>query len=137
MRPELDAKLRANYPLIFTAEPIADPDDPDLPATPSPFASWGFECGDGWYDLVDTLCAALQIETKNGAPQVLALQVKEKLGGLRFHARGQNEVHEGMIGLAEMLSVRLCEVCGNRGSILRDGGIRTRCAEHQHTGDVI
>ncbi|MGF6636517.1 hypothetical protein OKW39_003668 [Paraburkholderia sp. MM6662-R1] len=132
MRPELDAKLRANYPLIFTADTVADPDDPDLPAMPSAFASWGFECGDGWYDLIDALCAALQNATANGAPQVVATQVKEKFGTLRFYASGHNSAQDGMIELAEMLSARLCELCGNRGRLYRDEWIRTRCPEHEH-----
>ncbi|MGF6289652.1 hypothetical protein [Paraburkholderia youngii] len=132
MSPELDAKLRANYPLIFAAEPIADPAEPDLPATPSPFASWGFECGDGWFDLIDALCATLQNATANGAPQVVATQVKEKFGTLRFYTSDHDSAQDGMIELAEMLSAHLCELCGNRGRLYRDEWlIRTRCPEHQ------
>ena len=135
MSPELDATLRADYPLIFVCEPAFDPDEPNAPAMPSPFATWGFECGDGWYDLIDALCLNLQNATKNGAPQVVARQVKEKLGGLRFCADGSNDEQAGMTRLAESLSVRICEVCGNRGKLLRNGGIRTRCAEHEKTDD--
>ncbi|NVH73679.1 hypothetical protein FSB08_14155 [Paraburkholderia sp. JPY432] len=131
MSPELGARLRANYPLIFTAESISDPGYPDLPAMPSAFASWGFECGDGWFDLIDALCATLQNATANGAPQVVATQVKEKFGVLRFYANGHNAVQEGMIELAEIISSRLCEVCGNRGRVIRDEWIRTRCPEHE------
>ncbi|MEX3897837.1 hypothetical protein [Paraburkholderia sp. BR10954] len=131
MRPELSAQLRAAYALIFNVEPIANPDDPDMPAIPSAFASWGFECADGWFDLIDVLCATLQNATANGAPQVVATQVKEKFGVLRFYANGHNAVQEGMIELAEMISARLCEVCGNRGRVIRDQWIRTRCPEHE------
>jgi hypothetical protein len=88
LSPELDAKLRANYPLIFTVEPMVDPDDPGMPALPSSLATWGFECGDGWYELIDALCLNLQHATKHGAPQVVATQVKEKFGALGFHTRG-------------------------------------------------
>ncbi|KAA1013175.1 hypothetical protein FVF58_10430 [Paraburkholderia panacisoli] len=132
MSPELEAKLRADYPLIFTAEPIGDPDDPDVPAVLTLCATWGFECGDGWYDLIDVLCLNLQYATKNGAPQVVARQVKEKFGGLRFYAGGPNDEQAGMIQVAASMSTRLCEVCGNRGKLVRNGWIKTRCAEHEN-----
>jgi hypothetical protein len=128
LSPELDAKLRADYPLIFTAEPICDPDEP---AMPSPFATWGFECGDGWYDLVDALCLNLQHATKNGAPQVVASQVKAKFGTLRFYVGGRNDEQAGMIQLAETMSARICEMCGNRGKLIRGDWIKTRCPEHE------
>ena len=132
MNPELDARLRADYPLIFALAPIADPDDPDVPALPSSIATWGIQCGDGWYYLIDALCAMLQHATTNGAPQVIATDVKEKFGGLRFHCRGHNDEQEGMITLAEYMSGRLCEICGNRGTVLRSGWVKTRCPEHEN-----
>jgi hypothetical protein len=61
---------------------------------------------------------------------VIATQVKEKFGTLRFYTCGQNDEHEGMIGLAEAMSARLREVCGNRGRIVEDRWLRTRCPEH-------
>ncbi|MEX3963340.1 hypothetical protein AB4Y42_14145 [Paraburkholderia sp. EG286B] len=130
MKPELDAKLRADYPLIFSTERIADPDDSDEPPVPSPFAAWGFECSDGWYDLLDALCMKLQQATKNGAPQVVVSQVKEKFGRLRFYASGPSDEQTGMIELAEAMSARLCERCGNRGTLIQTGWMRTRCPEH-------
>ncbi|CAD6529278.1 hypothetical protein LMG27952_02282 [Paraburkholderia hiiakae] len=131
MSPELEAKLRADYPQIFTAEPIGDPDDPDFPAAPTLIATWGFECGDGWYDLLDVLCLNLQYAKKIGAPQVVARQVKEKFGGLRFYADGPNDYQSGMIQVAMLMSTRLCEVCGNRGRLVGDDWMKTRCPEHE------
>jgi hypothetical protein len=128
LSPQLDAKLRADYPLIFT---IGPPADPDMPALPSTLVTWGFECGDGWYELIDALCLNLQHATKNGAPQVVATQVKEKFGALSFHTRGVNDEQEGMISLAETMSARLCDVCGNRGRLIRAGWVRCRCPQHE------
>ncbi|SIT40624.1 conserved hypothetical protein [Paraburkholderia ribeironis] len=132
MSPELDAKLRADYPLIFTVDPVGDPYDLDMPPVPSAFATWGFECGDGWYDLLNALCLNLQHATKRGASQVVAIQVKEKFGGLCFYANGPDADQAGMIELAETMSKQLCEVCGNRGKTIRNGGIKTRCLEHEN-----
>ncbi|MGF6447121.1 hypothetical protein [Paraburkholderia youngii] len=132
MSPELDAKLRAHYPAIFTVDPVGDPYDLDGPPVPSAFATWGFECGDGWYDLLNALCLNLQHATKCGASQVVAVQVKEKFGGLCFYANGPDAEQAGMIELAETMSKQLCEVCGNRGKAIRNGGIKTRCPEHEN-----
>lgn len=132
MSPELEAKLRADHPSIFTADPIRDPDDPDVPAEPTLCAIWGCECGDGWYDLIDVLCLNLEYATKNGAPQVVVRQVKEKFGALRFYADGQNDEQAAMIQVAASMSTRLCEVCGNRGKLIRNDWIRTRCPEHDN-----
>jgi hypothetical protein len=87
LSPELDAKLRASYPHIFVVEPTAAHDERNAGLTQSPFSHWGFECGDGWYDLIDALCSSLQNATENDAPQVVVVQVKEKLGSLRFYAQ--------------------------------------------------
>ena len=47
---------------------------------------WGIDTGDGWYDLIDTLCGLLQFNTdRNRCPQVEATQVKEKYGTLSFY----------------------------------------------------
>ncbi|MGF6511308.1 hypothetical protein [Paraburkholderia sp. 32] len=128
MSPELDAKLCADYPLIFD---ITAAVDPDAPALLSSFAAWGFECGDGWYDLIDALCWNLQQATKNGGPQVVASQVKEKFGGLRFHVSAPSEEQIRMIELAETMSARLCEIRGNRGKLIQTNWVRTRCSEHE------
>jgi len=132
MSPELAAKLRGDYPLIFAVMPPLESEDADVPVLPSPFAIWGFECGDGWCGLLDALCLSLQhATTKYGSPQVIASQVKEKFGGLRFYTCGHDAYQDGMIELAAAMSVRICEVCGNRGRIVRNGWIKTRCVEHE------
>ena len=46
-------------------------------------------------------------------PQVVALQVKEKFGTLRFYYSGGDEAIEGMVGLAEQMSGTTCEECGS------------------------
>lgn len=94
---------------------------------------WGFDVGDGWYHLIYTLCEELQRETGQGAPQVVALQVKEKFGGLRFYADGANARQVAMIDFAEAVSLRICETCGGPGELgqSHSGWYRTRCALHR------
>lgn len=62
--------------------------------------------------------------------QVVAVQVKEKFGGLRFYYEGGDETIYGMVRMAESMSVRTCEVCGNLGKPRNTGWIRTLCDVH-------
>lgn len=95
MSPDLDKTLCAKYPLIFKnrhASPME-----------SCFA-FGFECGDGWYGVIDAMCEALTYTYTIGLelegedvkkfgkdfitvtpPQVICDQCKEKFGTLRFY----------------------------------------------------
>lgn len=50
MRKDLDEALCAKYPLIFQDR------NADMRTTAM---CWGFECGDGWYNLIDVLCSKL------------------------------------------------------------------------------
>jgi hypothetical protein len=130
MRKELDEKLVKKYPKIF-----ADRNE-DMRKTAM---CWGFSCGDGWYDIIDTLCDCIQNyidnhnrREENSVEQVVATQVKEKFGGLRFYIRGGDEKISGIISFVELYSTKVCEVCGNRGKIRDDGAwIRTLCDEHK------
>ena len=120
MSPELDKRLCEDFPKIF-AQRNGSPKE-------TAFA-FGFECSDGWYDLIDVLCANIQNHIKYGrdVSQVVAMQVKEKFGTLRFYAHGGDEYISGLITMAESMSSRICELCGNRGKIIDDGWITTRC----------
>lgn len=122
MRNDLDTLLCERYPNIFANrhKPVQDST-----------MGRGFECGDGWFSLINTLCERLQFWTDhNNAPQAVALQVKEKFGSLRFYARGVDAEQAGMISMAQAMSEKICEICGNPGSLRTDGWHRTRCNQH-------
>jgi hypothetical protein len=79
MSPQLQESLFARYPLIF-AERALGPQQTAI--------ARGIEAPDAWYWLIDGLCAALQRSTgEREEPQIVATQVKEKLGRLRFYVR--------------------------------------------------
>lgn len=105
-------------------------------ATADATMPWRVMCGDGWFDLLDTLCAQLQFATdRNGAPQVVAVQVKEKFGTLSFYCKDGSEAQRGMIAMAAAMSARLCERCGQPGQTLVDNGLwQTRCPSHAPEG---
>jgi len=120
MKKELQDKLFEKYPLIFRQK--------DRPATETCMC-WGICCGDGWYNIIDTLCHSIQshVFSTGGDARVEATQVKEKYGGLRFYYSGGNEYIRGLAGMAESLSCRTCEECGSPGMQNDKGWISTLC----------
>ena len=141
MRKELDELLCSRYPKIFANR------NGDMTTTAM---CWGFDCGDGWFDIINQLCANIQehidwrnstrerllkdnphnIKIPDEVPQVVAAQVKEKFGTLRFYTDGGDAVTRGMERMAESMSAVTCEMCGNKGKVRYGGWIRTLCDEH-------
>ena len=62
--------------------------------------------------------------------QVVAVQVKEKFGSLRFYYEGGDDYIRGLVSLAESLSHRTCEQCGSPGVGRGGGWIQTLCDLH-------
>lgn len=92
---------------------------------------WGFECEDGWFDLIYKLSKDL---TDLDAT-VEASQVKEKFGGLRFYTSGSgvslataDKVFK-LIDIAEDESYETCEQCGTKENVSQNkhGWIFTLC----------
>lgn len=146
MREELDSKLCETYPLLFKNR--------NAPMTETCMC-WGFDHGDGWYEIINQLCANIQSHIdwshKNNAwdlkwnsehpdqqrevrtivPQVVVDQVKEKFGTLRFYYSGGDDVIDGMVRMAESMSAVTCEECGSPGETGGKGWISTLCQKHR------
>jgi len=114
--------------------------------------AYGFECDDGWYNLIDELCTKITELDKEKV--VKAVQIKEKLGGLRFYIHGSfiidflgqaslemkddskeqppKDVHD-LIHAYQDRSYSICEVCGKPGQICmtQSHWYKTVCKEHR------
>ena len=111
----------------------------------------GFCIGEGWWQIVESLCANIQshIDWNNDTrerllkdnpydhkipdelSQVYIHQIKEKFGGLRFYYQGGDKTIQGMVRMAEAWADKTCEKCGNKGTIRHGGWMRTLCDEHE------
>lgn len=93
----------------------------------------GIECGPGWFPLIDALCHRLTLDARSrDAVLPPVRQVKEKLGGLRFHMFNTTARQRGMIAFAIAMSEHVCEVCGHHGTNRpTTTGLATRCARHR------
>lgn len=120
MKAELQNKLYKKYPKIFAQK--------DLTIQES-CMPWGFDCGDGWYWLIDNLCDCMQrYIDANNVYQVEAIQVKEKYGTLSFYTHGGDDTIGGMVWLAESISGTICESCGSTENVTQTKGwIYTIC----------
>jgi hypothetical protein len=126
MKKELDRQLCEKYPELFRGR---------HKSMMETLMCWGFECDDGWFEIIDNLCLELTEYCKKHdieIPEVV--QVKEKFGGLRFYLGGIHKDHFDaiykIISKAEGLSYVTCEVCGLPGKPNKEGWIRTTCPEH-------
>jgi len=95
---------------------------------------FGFEHGDGWFDLVWRLFERLEplvvaAEEKTEQPFQI-LQMKQKFGSLRVRSSFMNDEISALIDGAELESMRTCDVCGKPGTRRGGGWIETRCDEH-------
>lgn len=101
----------------------------------------GFECGDGWFDLIYKLAQDIEAVAREsglspGSPEwPLCRQVKEKMGSLRFVVfavdgiTGLNERISDLRHSALNQSLRICEYCGRPGEFAQDR-MATLCPEH-------
>jgi hypothetical protein len=97
--------------------------------------SFGIECGLGWYELISSVCWRIFQHDKNIADRnyipVKFDQIKEKFGGLRLYYSGGDDYVRGLVSLAEELSYKICEVCGDKGKPNKDGWISVLCDKHR------
>lgn len=125
MSPELTKQLYDKFPDLFKEK--------DLPPEQSNMY-WGFQCSDGWYNIIFTLCSLIQIHQKSQKPDykpVVVQQVKEKFGTLRFYYTGGDDTVLGMVAYAEAISGMTCEICGDRGTTdWKRSWVKTVCSKH-------
>ncbi len=104
----------------------------------TPFVYWGFECGDGWFTLIKEL--AEKLNQLPESEEFKVVQVKEKLGTLRFYMRAKDGRKSDalphsildLIRQVESQSAVTCEACGNPGKLSHKGGWwKTRCSKTQ------
>jgi len=141
MNEMLDKKLCEAYPKIFVNRNAS---------VQTTAMCWGFQHGDGWYNIINNLCRCIQhhIDTTNElrellldenpyniqipdfVQQVVAEQVKEKFGNLRFYYTGGDEFIRGLVNMAEMMTGVTCEDCGAPGHTKGANWLRTVCDIH-------
>ncbi len=117
MNQELEDKLYNEFPKLY----------------PSWYALFcGFECGDGWFDLLWELSEKIVplLDDRDEMPNY-CLQVKEKYGRLCFYMNFSTEKIDDILEEFEDKSSHICEECGKEGKTRGGRWVRTVCDEHQ------
>jgi len=141
MNTELQNRLYEKYPQLFVNK--------DKTPMQSPMC-FGIETGEGWYEILSSLCWMIKQyedsiiwqtewnqktnpEYKSDYFPVKFDQIKEKYGGLRVYFSGGDQYIEGLVSMAEAMSYKICDVCGNKGEANKQGWISTRCEAHKNS----
>jgi hypothetical protein len=148
MKKELDEKLCREFPRLYRDR------YGDMTTTSM---CWGFDVGDGWFDLIYKASQKIEAEIKSMKPtcewcdqgchapfengctgpdgfvdsRPKASQVKEKFGTLRFYMNRSSKTIDDIITEAEEESAVTCETCGKPGRLTTGGWIKTLCPEHE------
>lgn len=129
MKRELDEKLCKIAPHLF-ADRLGNMQQTAM--------CWGFECGDGWYKILEEaarkieplIVAAIAADPKAGEYGFFrASQIKEKYGTLRFYLSGGTDEMYKITHKAMKQSGKICEVCGKAGMLRGRGWLFTRCTK--------
>lgn len=104
MSPEKTEYLFNRYPILYQGK------DETVQTNLMPF---GFECGDGWFELIDNLSYFIEgYNMQYPAHPIKAFQVKEKFGGLRFYVGNCPDYLLDLIDLSEAMSLNIDESTG-------------------------
>ena len=134
MKQELQQQLYDKYPSLFVNK------DKSIQESCMGF---GIECGYGWYNIIDSVCSLIDSYQQNLAREnkefspVTFDQIKSKWGGLRLYFSGGDDYVNGIVAMAEEMSYKTCEICGNKGYPNKSGWINTLCDKHRNTNEVI
>lgn len=129
MTPENTQKLYEAFPCLYRGRD-------KLPAETA--MNWGFQCDDGWFELIWNLSQAIEDEARARGlkprykrwPE--ATQVKQKFGSLRFDLRIYSDTTDVLIREAGLASEKTCEVCGAPASPVENTRryLKTLCSNH-------
>ena len=98
----------------------------------------GFDCKDGWFDLIWNLSQAIEDAARRDGHDLQsedwpeAVQVKQKVGTLRFYLAKNTNTFAVLVDNARGASEKICEVCGAPGAMAADmpSGVMTVCNDH-------
>jgi hypothetical protein len=130
MTPELDRKLFDRFDFYKPDEPVTEN-----------LMGFGFECGDGWFNLIWEMSLKIEKELKRQEEGKFTktkralrdeipfkiVQVKEKFATLSVYPNFASEEIFNIIDEYEKKSAEVCEDCGKPGEVRNLGWIRTLC----------
>lgn len=100
-------------------------------------AIFGFECNDGWANLIEATLLLTRQHAEPKALDVKVTQAKEKFGQLRIYHSGSDESIGSVFEIAQLASGFICELCGKPGEVgSLEGWLVARCGNHSGKGHL-
>ncbi|WP_283183490.1 MbcA/ParS/Xre antitoxin family protein [Pseudomonas svalbardensis] len=100
-------------------------------------STFGFECNDGWTNLIEATLRLTRQQAELKALDVTVTQAKEKFGQLRIYHSGSDEIIGSVFEIAQLASGYICELCGNPGEVVSlEGWLVARCGNHSGRGHL-
>lgn len=100
-------------------------------------STFGFECNDGWANLIEATLQLTRRHAELKALDVKVSQAKEKFGQLRIYHSGSDEDIGSVFEIAQLASGYICELCGNPGEVVSlEGWLVARCGKHSARGHL-
>ena len=138
MSPEKEQILYDRYPHLFSNR---------LLGPRQSCMSFGCEVGEGWFEILSSVCFLISRYEKNMVDRIAARnkfgtkndqsdldyipvkfdQIKEKFGGLTIYYSGGDEYVRGLVAMAGEMSYKTCERCGYPGEPSKTGWIKVLC----------
>ena len=151
MTPELEQHIREQYPLIFSGRCEISINDgwfdiidtlcgniqnriDNVIRQREYTIEWNKDVNDPDYDWADrSFVKRKERQVPELVEQVVATQIKEKFGTLRFYYNGGDEFIRGLDSMAASMTSRTCEECGSPGtsrSTKKQRWVRVLCEKH-------
>jgi hypothetical protein len=109
MNDDLTKNMYAAFPYLYRGH-TKTPRDSSM--------CYGFECGDGWYQILYDLSKALtEYLLLHPSLTLEVMQVKSKFGNLRFYVEGGDAITEEIIFRARQYADVICEISGETKSV--------------------
>ena len=104
------------------------------PTLQSNLMALGWDCGQGWYPLIEELFDKIQklVDNNSKYNALEIIQVKEKYGELKVYTNAYWEVIEDLIDKYTRKSKHICEWCGKKGKLHNDNGWLTTLCNKCH-----
>lgn len=103
MKKELEDKLFSIHPLLFAQR--------NLPGSVTRMCDGIVVNGNGWFNLISSMCEELQALSDKTGVQIEFVQIKEKFAGLRVHVHNHSDESRAIVHKYEEIASRTCEEC--------------------------
>ena len=134
MSPEKTKALFDEFPELYRGKELSMGEN---------LMCFGFQCDNGWFNIIHALSTVIALHAKwhqcGELTYPIAIQVKEKFGGLRFGYRSVDiDAVDGAVDMAEQMSFRTCEMCGAPGQMHhRNNWLKTLCPSCANKNEYI